>query len=273
MTIPHAPVAHAAWVSTTSRRVNAERFALLGWGRAILLQLAHPLVAAGVFDHSGFRATPWAAAARLRHTVQAMLSLTFGNDDKRARTIEAIRAVHRRVHGTLPEAVGPYPAGTPYTAEDPTLVLWVHATLLESVLIAYEQLVAPLTAADRDTYCLEAFPVAVALKAREAEVPRTWADVQDYLRRMQASGTILVSGQARELTRAVLSPSGAWMAAPATWVNRTVTVGLLPAWVRDDYGFAWSPEHERRFMRTLATLQATRRWLPDRLACWPQSRT
>jgi uncharacterized protein (DUF2236 family) len=66
-----------------SHRINAERIVLLGWGRAILLQLAHPLIAAGVHDHSGFRSTTWAAVTRLYHTVHAMLALTFGSEAER----------------------------------------------------------------------------------------------------------------------------------------------------------------------------------------------
>src|SRR4029434_5063630 len=111
----------------------------------------------------GFRGTPWAAASRLYHTVHAMLSLTFGDEVSREGTPAAIRAIHRRVNGLLPAATGPFPSGTPYSAEDPALVLWVHATLIESVVLVYEQLVAPLTAAERDEYCAEAFPIAVAL--------------------------------------------------------------------------------------------------------------
>ena len=121
-------------VTSITWRVNAERIVLLGWARAILLQLAHPLVAAGVFDHSGFRGTPYAAASRLYHTVHAMLSLTFGDEAARQQTIEGIRAIHRRVNGVLQETTGPYPAGTRYSAEDPALVLWVHTTLIESSL-------------------------------------------------------------------------------------------------------------------------------------------
>ena len=128
-------------VTSITWRVNAERIVLLGWARAILLQLAHPLVAAGVFDHSGFRGTPYAAASRLYHTVHAMLSLTFGDEAARQRTIEGIRAIHRRVNGVLQETTGPYAAGTRYSAEDPALVLWVHTTLIESVLMVYEKLV------------------------------------------------------------------------------------------------------------------------------------
>ena len=258
--------------SSVSWRVNAERIVLLGWGRAILMQLAHPLVAAGVFDHSGFRGTPYAAASRLYHTVHAMLSLTFGDHVSRESTLEVIRAIHRRVNGVLPEASGPYASGTRYSAEDPALVLWVHATLIDSVLLVYEQLVAPLTAAERDEYCAEAFPIAVALAASEDEVPRTWADLRAYLERMYASNAIVVGRQGRELASAVLSPSGGWLVAPATWVNRMITIGLLPSQIRQQYAMTWTPRHERTVARLVSALRMTRRLLPDAIALWPAAR-
>ena len=271
---PHSsPVADVTpRVTSITWRVNAERIVLLGWARAILLQLAHPLVAAGVFDHSGFRGTPYAAASRLYHTVHAMLSLTFGDEAARQRTLDGIRAIHRRVNGVLPESTGPYPAGTRYSAEDPALVLWVHATLIESVLLVYEQLVAPLTASERDEYCAEAFPIAVALAAREDEVPRTWNDMRCYLERMYSSNTIAVGTQGRELAGAVLSPSGGWLVAPATWINRMVTVGLLPSQVREQYGMTWSPKQDRTVARLLSLLRNTRCLLPGAIALWPDAR-
>jgi uncharacterized protein (DUF2236 family) len=259
-------------VTSITWRVNAERIVLLAWARAILLQLAHPLVAAGVFDHSGFRGTPYAAASRLYHTVHAMLSLTFGDETARQRTIDGIRAIHRRVNGVLPEATGPYPAGARYSAEDPALVLWVHATLIESVLIIYERLVAPLTAAERDEYCAEAFPIAVALAAREHEVPRTWSDLRCYLDRTYESNAIAVGTQGRALARAVLAPSGGWLVAPATWINRTITVGLLPTHVREQYGMTWTPRRDRTVARLLSVLRIIRRLLPDAMALWPDAR-
>lgn len=258
--------------ASVSWRVNAERIVLLGWGRAILLQLAHPLVAAGVFGHSSFRATPWAAASRLYHTVHAMLALTFGSDDDRERTLDTIRAIHRRVNGVLESGVGPFPAGTRYSAEDPTLVLWVHATLIESVILTYERLVAPLSSAERDAYCEDAFPVAVALAARPQDVPRTWEDVRGCMERVHASKTLAVGSHARELSRAVLSPAGGWAVAPATWVNRIVTVGLLPSDIRQQYGLAWTHRDQRRFEKILSCLRATRRVLPDAVALWPEAR-
>ncbi len=166
---------------SVSRRVNAERIVLLGWSRAILLQLAHPLVAAGVAEHSSFRGGPFAAAARLHHTIRSMLALTFGDNTQREAALETIRAIHRRVNGHLPTAVGRFSSGTPYSAEDPDLVLWVHATLLDSLPLVYEHLVAPLDADGRDAYCNEAADVAIALGAREVDVPRTWGALGHYM--------------------------------------------------------------------------------------------
>jgi uncharacterized protein (DUF2236 family) len=272
----HASVTVAHRFAQTSRsiswRINAERVVLLGWARAILLQLAHPLVAAGVFDHSGFRGTPYKTASRLYHTVHAMLSLTFGDDVARERTLETIRTIHRRVNGVLQETTGHYSSGTHYSAEDPALVLWVHATLIESVVLVYEQVVAPLTAAERDEYCAEACSIAVALAARENEVPKTWADLREYLERMYTSQAIVVGSRGRELANAVLSPSGGWLVAPATWINRTVTLGLLPPHVREQYRLRWTVRHQRLFMRLLTALRLTRRLLPDAVALWPDAR-
>jgi uncharacterized protein (DUF2236 family) len=201
-----------------------------------------------------------------------MLALTFGDEAARQRTIEGIRAIHRRVNGALPETTGPYAVGTRYSAEDPALVLWVHATLIESVLMVYEKLVASLTEAERDEYCAEAFPIALALNAREEDVPKTWSDVRRYLERMYSSNAIAVGTQGRELARAVLSPSGGWLVAPATWVNRTITVGLLPSQVREQYGMMWAPRQDRTVARLLSVLRATRRVLPDAIALWPDAR-
>src|ERR1044071_8290984 len=178
-------VPHAERIEVTtlpiSQRVTAERLLLLGWSRAILLQLAHPLIAAGVYEHSGFRSSPIAAASRLHHTVGAMLDITFGNVQTCGHALDGISAIHRRVNGTLAETVGRFPAGTPYSAEDPALVLWVHATLVETMANTFEWVVGSLTADQRDRDCAEAAWVAVTLGARDADVPRTWPSMRAYV--------------------------------------------------------------------------------------------
>jgi uncharacterized protein (DUF2236 family) len=244
---------------------------LLAWSRAILLQLAHPLVAAGIDDHSTFRAGRLTAAARLHHTVGAMRSLTFGGEAARDATIASINAIHRRVNGTLRESAGPFAAGTRYSAEDPALLLWVHATLLESIPLIYERVVRPLSAGERDEYCADAAWVARALGAREG-APRTWRELQDYLARMHASGVLVVSNQARELAGAVLAPPLARLVWPAAYLNRLVTIGALPPSIREQYGYGWTAADERRMGRALRVLRAVRRATPDVVALWPDAR-
>jgi len=255
-----------------THRVNAERIVLLGWSRAILLQLAHPLIAAGVAEHSAFRGGPLAAAFRLRHTVRAMLRLSFGDEATSERTLAGIRAIHQRVHGQLREATGRFPAGHPYSAEDPSLLLWVHVTLLDSVLRTYDLVVAPLSDAERDQYCDDAAPVAIALGARPTEVPRTWRALTTYLDRMIESDDLAVGSDASPLAHAILHPPLRLLTAPIAWINRQVTIGLLPDRVRVRYGFAWDDRRTRVLHLLLRALGVARRATPRRWAHWPEAR-
>jgi uncharacterized protein (DUF2236 family) len=254
-----------------SQRINAERLVVLGWPRAILLQFAHPLVAAGVADHSSFRQGRVSAVMRLHYTIRAMLALGFGNEAERRGALEGIRTIHRRVNGTLREAAGIFPAGTRYSAEDPELVLWVHATLLETIPMMYELLVAPMSDADRDTYCVETAPVAVDLGARPETVPMTWGALHAYLDRMYASGAIAVGADARALAPHVLSPLGL-AAAPYEWFNRLLTVGLQPPQIREAYGYRWTEGDDRSLRRAAGLLRGARRLTPSLLALWPEAR-
>lgn len=255
-----------------SQRVNAERSVMLGWSRAILLQLAHPLVAAGVAEHSSFRAGGVSAVFRLHHTIRVMLALAFGDDDARQKALDGIRAIHRRVHGRLTHDAGIFSAGTPYSAEDPDLVLWVHATLLESIPLVYELVVRPLTSEERDAYCVEAVSIALDLGARAHEIPRTHGDNAAYMARMYESGAIVMSDEARELSALVVSPPFGRFVAPAAWVNRLVTVGLLPRDLRGQLGLAWSERQARRLQSVARLLRAARRVTPNAVALWPEAR-
>src|SRR5262245_49683796 len=256
-----------------SRRINAERLLLLAWVRAILLQFAHPLIAAGVAEHSGFRGSPAAAFTRLRQTVGAMLSLTFGAEAEREAALDRIRGIHRRVSGTLTGECGCFPAGTRYSAQDPALVTWVHATLIESSVIVYEQLVEPLTPVERDHYCDDAAEVAVALGALPHDVPRSFEAVRAYLQRRYESGEIVVGQQALTLAASLVAPVGR-RASPAlvTPMPSMLAAGLLPAHVREQYGCAWNRRRERRFTLTIGWLRAMRRALPDCVTQWRRAR-
>jgi uncharacterized protein (DUF2236 family) len=255
-----------------ARRINAERVVLFGWSRSILLQVAHPLIAAGIADHSHFRSGARVAVSRLRGTIRSMLALAYGDAAAYAGSIATIRAIHTRVHGRLRQTTGVYPAGTPYSAEDPALVLWVHATFLESALLVYERLVAPISAADRDAYCDEAAGVALAIGARPNEVPRTWAALEQYLETEYASGRIVVGDDARLVADAVMFPPLSVITGGPAWFNRLITLGLLPPAVRDQYRYRWDGTRARQFERTVRSMRAVRAVLPRALAWWPDAR-
>jgi uncharacterized protein (DUF2236 family) len=258
--------------SSISHRINGERVVLVGWSRAILLQMAHPLIAAGVADHSSFRKSPRIAVRRLRETVRAMLGLTFGGEETRTRIINGILAIHRRVNGTLTERVGTFPAGTRYSAEDPSLVLWVHATLLESTVMAYEATIGDLGMSDRDDYCREAAPIAMALNARAEEVPGSWAQLSDYMSHVRRTGTLAVGPQATEIATALLNGPLTRVVGPLAWANRELTIGWLPSDVRSLYGFSWDARRQANLKRLLRTVRTIRRITPAALAQWPDAR-
>ena len=259
-------------MSAIARTINAERLVLLGWSRAIVLQMTHPLIAAGVAEHSQFRASAGAAALRLHETVRSMLALTFGDPRTHAQAIATIRAIHRRVNGVLAQDVGPFPAGTRYSAEDPALLLWVHATLIDSVVLTYEALVAPLDPAERDEYCREAAAVPVELGADAADIPVTWSALQKYLSRTLASGCLVASAEAKAVVDAVLFPPLSLVTGPFAWANRLFTIGTLPASIRDQYNFVWTSRRARQLHRIVRVLHRVRRLTPRVMAWWPAAR-
>ena len=253
---------------TVNERINGERLVVLGWGRAILLQLAHPLVAAGVADHSTFRATAASRYTRLHSTIQSMLALTFGTPEERQAAIDRINGIHQRVHGTLGSGAGRFPAGTPYTATDPALLVWVDATLRDTLPMAYELFVGPLTRDQRDQYCAEGDEVMAALGIAEGTRPRSVAELERYMASMADRGDIAVTDTARELAREVIAPPLGRALWPASRVTRLATIGLLPAPLRDAYGFAWTPDNDKALHAWARRARALRRRLPDRLARW-----
>jgi uncharacterized protein (DUF2236 family) len=245
------------------QRINAERVVVLGWGRAILMQLAHPLVAQGVADHSTFRASPVARARRLHETIGAMLSLTFGSPAAAREAAARINAIHDRVHGVLKESVGRFPAGTCYSATDIDLLVWVQATLMDSLPLAYDALVAPLSAEAIDEYCAEVAESSPILRIPAGRVPESRAALDKYLADVYASGILAVSPAARELAHEVITPL--W---PAGHVLRLATIGWLPPSIRVAYGFTWSNADDRRLRRWCRRIRFVRRHSPEWLMKW-----
>jgi uncharacterized protein (DUF2236 family) len=247
--------------------INREMVVVAGWGRAILLQLAHPAVAAGVHDHSYFRGSLLSSFRRLRSSVGAMLSLTFGDTEQMIAAAAGINAIHDRVRGRVRDG-----ACEPYSAHDPELQRWVHATLVESIPLTYELLVRPLTLDERDRYCSEAAIMEPLLGMPAGWLPRDSAQLATYMREMLAGGRIVVTDTSRTLARAVLYPPRWRVAWPAFRAVQLVTVGSLPPAIRRAYGFDWTARDARTFARWTALVRTSLRLLPPFAREWPMAR-
>jgi uncharacterized protein (DUF2236 family) len=249
-------------------KVNREMIVVAGWGRAILLQLAHPAVAAGVHHHSSFRGSLRSSMRRLQATVRAMLSLTFGDTEQMITAAAGINTIHGRVRGRIPEG-----AGAAYSAHDPDLQRWVHATLLESIPATYELLVGPLTRRERDRYCAEAAIMEPLLGMPAGWLPQDSAQLDSYMREMLAGGSIVVTDTSRAVARAVLYPPKWYVAWPAFRAMQLLTIGSLPPSIRQAYGFEWHARDVRAFARWTALLRTSLRLLPPVAREWPMART
>lgn len=253
-------------------KVNSETVTLLGWGAAILLQLAHPLVAAGVAGHSIAVSEPGRRLERLDATIRAMLAITFGSEEERRRAADGINRIHDHIHGTLDAGVGAHAAGARYSAHDPALLAWVHATLASTLPRAYELYVGPLTAAERDRYCAEATAMGPLLGLPEGFLPRTAAEVEEFIAARLADGTVTVGLAARELAREIVAPSLPRWARLVSPLTALPTLGLLPPAVREAYGFRWGRRQEWALRATAAVARRLLPLLPGLLHRWPVAR-
>ena len=246
-------------------RLNREAMLLLGAGpRALLLQLAHPQVAAGVDEHSDFRADPW---RRLQGTLRSYLTIVYG-------TGTAARAEIRRLNGLHRSIVG---AG--YTARDPDLSLWVHATLVDTTIAAYDAWLEPMSRDRRARYYAETMPIGRAFGVPPDFLPPDLDAFEAYVASMLApGGPVRVSPVARDLAHAVLHPPlgpvvPALAAVPARFYAWTLwpSIGLLPASVRADYGFRWGPLERAVSGWLVAGWRAWRPLLPVPFRQMPQA--
>lgn len=254
-----------------AKKVNGEAAVVLGWGRAILMQVAHPLVAAGVVEHSGFGGGPREYFRRSYRTIAAMLELTFGSPEVVQARADAINRIHHRVHGQLLSGTALFPTGTDYSATNPELLQWVHATLVDSQLISYQMFVGDLSPVERNRYCAEASEIGPQLGVPRGQLPETERELTTYLERMRASGAIEVTDSARRLGEMLLRPRGLVLRS-ALRPARLLTIGLLPEEMRAAYGFAWGAADARRLRWLVKVVRGGQRLAPPRLSRWPIAR-
>jgi uncharacterized protein (DUF2236 family) len=235
------------------RRVgNSPLVPMLGGGPAVLLQVAHPLVAAGVVYHSDYHEDLW---RRLLRTLHALYLITYGSKQEAERAGAAVQAVHASVRGTTRERLGPFPTGTRYDASDPDLMLWVHATLVASSLAAYQRFAARLTPDEQETYYEEMAIVAGLFGLPRSAIPTTLADFREYVHAQLAGPEITVTAPAREVASVILEARMPAPLRPLVPVHRLATAALLPPRLREEYGLGWSRAHAMRLALTAPSLR------------------
>jgi uncharacterized protein (DUF2236 family) len=238
-------------------RIDREAAIFLGAGRALLLQLAHPWVASAIAQHSRTFADP---IGRFHRTFHVIFTMVFGSRDQ---ALAAARRLHRRhamIAGPLPEAIGPFDQGSSYCANEVSALRWVHATLVETALMAHDLVLPALTADERERYWAESRLFGALFGLTPADLPADWASFVAYNEAMVQSDILSVGTAARDIAGQIFSGARPWLR-PPRWYQ-ALSVQMLPERLRKGFGFSFD-EHERRAAdRGLALIRSIYPTLP-----------
>lgn len=240
-------------------QVDREAIVFLGAGRALLMQLAHPWVAAAIAEHSSALADP---VGRFHRTFEIVFTLVFGSLDQAVATSKRLHRRHAAVTGSMPEGLGPYSAGSSYLANEASALMWVHATLIDTALVAYECVLPPLGPEARVRYYADARRLGAMFGIPPDIQPPDMPAFTGYVEAMLASDTLTVRREAREIGAGVLAGAGR-LPVPAWY--RDVTAALLPERLRAAFELPFGDQERRRAARALRMVRHIYPVLPGRL--------
>ena len=269
-------------------QIGGDLAIFLGGGRAALLQLAHPMVAFAVDQHSHTRAD---IVGRFQRTFRNVFSMVFGELDDAIAAARRVHNVHTRIHGEIPHAIGSWRARAPYHANDADALWWVHATLIDTTIAVRERLDGALPTALKDTYIVEMNRFAALFGIPRDLLADSWSAHESYMRRMLASDEIAVAPCAREMASFLVGRGAAHEQPPLGKIAEAMSAALLPADLVRAFGLrdsrvsrtsarlglaAFAPAY-RRLPRALVTIPARadasrriRGQPPSRLAAWTE---
>jgi len=253
-------------------QLNREATLLLGAGpRALLMQIAHPLIAEGVDQHSDFRADPW---RRLQGTLRSYLAIVYGTTTAARAEIRRLNELHRPIRGPVRDPVARAVSGRDaYHARDAALSMWVHATLIDATLVAHDAWIRRLRREERLRFYEETRPIGRAFGIPGSLLPADYDAFEAYLAEQLApGGPIRVTPTARELATTILAPPleplhPALGVIPPPWYAWAMwpAIALLPPAIREAYGLPWGPR-ERLVAGWLTT--GFRAWRPVLPRAW-----
>jgi len=221
------------------RVVHREFAVALSGQRALLMQATHPVAFAGFFAHTGAMDEPY---ERLNRTARVMDTIAFGPRQEADRMTRRVRAMHSKTRGETTEWAGRFPPGTPYAADDPVLLFWILASLVDSALLVYERYVRKLSRDERDAYWQDYKVIGNLFGLDDSDMPERIEDFDAYMHDMLTGDDLFITDEARELAvQIVLHPPVPLAARPLLELANQITVGLLPPDIRRGYGLSWDP--------------------------------
>jgi uncharacterized protein (DUF2236 family) len=241
-------------------RVHREAAIFLGAGRALLLQLAHPYVAAAIAEHSRTLADP---IGRFHRTFSITFTLVFGTLDQALRAARHLHQRHSAIRGVLPKAVGPFAAGAHYRANDVAALRWVYATLIESALMAHDLVLPALAAHERELYYGESRRFAALFGVPASALPPDWTGFATYCEAMHQPDSLAVSDAARAIAAEIFAGGGLWVRAPGWY--RALTAQMLPPHLPEAFGLRDRDVEQRIAARAITRARRLYPALPERL--------
>ena len=245
--------------TSTTWRVNREAAIFLGAGRALLLQLAHPWVAAAIAEHSRALADP---LGRFHRTFHVTFTMVFGTLDQALTAARRLHGRHAAVFGALP-AAAPLAGNLLYRANDVAALRWVHATLTDTALAMHDLALPALTHAERERYYAENRSSAALFGIPRAALPADWAAFAAYVEMMQQSDTLTVTDTARAIAARVLEGDGSALRSPA-WYRALTAQNLSPR-LRHAFGLRFEDAERRAAERAIAWIRRIYPLIPSRL--------
>jgi uncharacterized protein (DUF2236 family) len=251
-------------------RVMAEPRLMLGAGRALLMQAAHPLVAEGAIEHSTYASDPF---GRFERTVEWVTVMCFGTTAEAKRAAREVNRLHAAVEGRLKRghSTSAVPGGSRYSGRDPELLRWVHATFVDTMLVTHDAFVGGLSKNEGDAFVREWHAVAALMGVPRRSLWDSRAELGDYVSRQSGpNGAVQPGDGSRLVARTVLHPPVSAAAMSPFWALVTfATVGLIPPSMRRVYGVRWTPAHAAAHRALSVGLRSGRIALPRRLRVSP----
>ena len=241
-------------------RINREAIVFLGAGRALLLQLAHPWVAAAIAEHSHAAADP---IGRFHRTFGTVYTMVFGSLEQALAAARRLHARHEAVTGIMTEDAGPFARGSPYCANETAALRWVFATLIDTALLAHDLVLPPLDQNERERYYAESLLFASLFGLAPSDLPADWTAFAAYNEAMYNSATLTVSDAARAITRELLLRPGRLLREPQWY--RALTASMLPPRLREAFALPFGERERLRADRALARMRRLYPIIPARL--------